>query len=128
MRLPLETRSAFLDVETAEGHLRFRITGDYSFEDLEMMIPAMLGELTRHGHARALVDISDMTGEMPDLDRFTLAETFVRVWGAHRRAAVKVDTVRQRINRLFETVALNRFGQVRVGDRSEELMAWLLAD
>ncbi len=128
MRVPLQTRSAFLDVDTADTHLRFRITVSYSLEDLELMIPAMLGELMRQGRERALVDITAMTGEMPDLDRFTLAESFVRVWGVQRRAAVLVDMANQRINRLFETVALNRFGQVRVGDSAEGLLAWLLAD
>jgi hypothetical protein len=128
MRLPLHTRSLILEAEQAEGYAHFRITGDYHAPDLEKMIPAMAEELARIGHDRAFVDISDMTGDLPDLDRFTLAEAFVLHWGTHRRAAVRTDSTRQRVNRLFETVALNRYGQVRVGDRIEDLLAWLLAD
>ena len=49
-------------------------------------------------------------------------------WGIRRRAAVLVDTSKQRINKLFETVAVNRAGQVRVGDQPEALLAWLMAE
>lgn len=126
MRLPLHTLSLILESEPAEGYAYFRISGRYHVLDLEKMIPAMLQELIRLDVDRAFVDISGMTGELPDLDRFTLAETFVQHWGPHRRAAVRVDSSRQRINHLFETVAINRSGQVRVGDGAEELMAWLL--
>jgi hypothetical protein len=128
MRLPLHTRSLILEAEEAEGYAHFRILGEYHAPDMEAMIPAMAGELSRMGLDRAYVDISAMTGDLPDLDRFTLAEAFVMHWGTHRRAAVRTDSTRQRVNKLFETVAINRYGQVRVGDRPEELLAWLLAD
>jgi hypothetical protein len=52
----------------------------------------------------------------------------VRHGGPGQRAAVQVDSTRQRINRFFGTVALNRSGQVRVGDHRGESLAWLLAD
>ncbi len=126
MRLPLHTLSLILESEPAQGYAYFRISGQYHVQDLEKMIPAMLQELLRQGVDHAFVDIASMTGELPDLDRFTLAEAFVQHWGPHRRAAVRVDSSRQRINRLFETVAINRSGQVRVGDEAEDLMAWLL--
>jgi hypothetical protein len=128
MRLPLHTRSLILEAEQAEGYAHFRITGEYHIQDMEKMIPAMAGELLRIGLDRAFVDITAMTGELPDLDRFTLAEAFVQHWGTHRRAAVRMDSTRQRMNKLFETVAVNRYGQVQVGDRAEDLLAWLLAD
>jgi hypothetical protein len=128
MRLPIHTRSLILDAELSDGHMRFRIDGNYDAQDLERMIPAMLEEIVRNGLERALIDIRAMTGELPDLDRYTLGESFVKHWGIRRRAAVLVDTSKQRINKLFETVAVNRAGQVRVGDRAEELLAWLMAD
>lgn len=128
MRLPIHTRSLILDAELSDGHMRFRISGPYDAPDLERMIPAMLEEIVRNGLERAFIDISAMTGELPDLDRYTLGESFVKHWGIRRRAAVLVDTSKQRINKLFENVAVNRAGQVRVGDRTEELLAWLMAD
>lgn len=128
MRLPLHTRSLILETEPAEGYARFRITGEYDAHDLERMVPAMLEETVRQGCERAYIDISLMTGDLPDLDRYTLAEAFVRHWGTKRRAAIQVDMTRQRVNRLFETVALNRSGQVRMGDRAEDLMAWLMRE
>lgn len=126
--MPLHTRSLVLEAEQADGYAYFRITGEYHIQDMEKMIPAMAAELHRVGIDRAFVDISAMTGELPDLDRFTLAEAFVSHWGTHRRAAVRTDSTRQRVNKLFETVAVNRYGQVQVGDSAEDLIAWLLAD
>lgn len=126
MRMPLPTRSLILDAETAEGHARFTISGAYDAQDLERIIPAMLEEAVRLGFDRAYIDITSMTGELPDFDRYTLAEVFVRHWGVKRRAAIQVDPATQRINRLFENVAVNRSGQVKVGERPEELFAWLM--
>jgi len=128
MRVPLHTRSLILDAETAEGHVRFRIEGEYDAQDLERMVLAMLEEVVQRGFDRAYIDITHMTGELPDFDRFTLAEAFARHWGAKRRAAIQVDAARQRVNRLFETVVVNRSGQVRVGERPDDLLAWLMAD
>ncbi len=128
MRVPLHTRSMVLDAETAEGHVRFQITGEYDVQDLERMISAMLEEVVRHGCDRAYIDITLMSGELPDFDRYTLAEVFARQWGAKRRAAIQVDTERQRVNRLFENVAVNRSAQVRVDDQPDELLAWLMRD
>ncbi|MBW8888822.1 MAG: hypothetical protein JF616_13790 [Fibrobacteres bacterium] len=128
MRVPLHTRSLILDAETAEGYVRFRIQGEYDAKDLEGMILPMLEEVVRQGFMRAYIDITQVTGELPDFDRFTLAESFARHWGAKRRAAIQVDTARQRINKLFENVAVNRSAQVRVGDQPDALLAWLMAD
>jgi hypothetical protein len=128
MRLPLHTHSLILESEPADGYAHFRITGEYHNQDIEKMIPAMLTELVRLDLDRALIDISMMTGELPDLDRYTLAEVFVRHWGSHRRAGIRVDSTKQRINGLFETVVLNRYGQVQVGDHTETLIAWILAE
>ena len=128
MRLPLHTRSLILEAETAAGHARFRISGEYDVRDLERMIPAMLEETVRQGVERAYIDITPMTGELPDFDRYNLAEMFVQHWGVKRRAAIQVDTIRQRVNKLFENVAVNRSGQVLVGDRPEDLLAWLMKD
>ena len=128
MRLPLKTRSAFLDSERADGHTRFRIHGAYDLRDLEIMIPAILAEVVRQGHERAFIDISSMTGDIPDVDRFTLAQGFAELWGSRNRAAIRVDPENQRVNRLFETVAVNRSAQVRVGGRNQDLLDWLLAE
>jgi len=128
MRVPIHTRSLMLDAEPSEGYMLFRIAGHYDAHDLERMVPAMLEETVRNGLERAFIDISAMTRELPDLDRYTLGESFVRHWGIRRRAAVLVDYTKQRVNRLFETVAVNRSGQVRVGDKRDDLLAWLKAE
>src|SRR5690242_4314178 len=98
MRLPLMTRSAYLDADHVDGHVRFRIHGNYDLRDLEIMIPAMLAEINGRGLERAYIDISGMAGDIPDVDRFTLARAFAELWGSRNRAAIQIDPLNQRFN------------------------------
>lgn len=49
-------------------------------------------------------------------------------WGTLRRVVIECPPAKLPGGRLFETVAVNRSGQVRVGDRPQDLLGWLLAD
>jgi hypothetical protein len=126
MRMAIEMRSVNVEAESAGSHLRVLVTGAYDFADFRALVREALAECARYRHDRAFFDITAVTGEMPDLDRYDLGEQFAREWGQFMRAAILVDSG-QRVNKLFETVAINRSAQVQVGFHEETLMGWLLA-
>jgi len=128
MRLPLLTRSLSVDAEAAERFMRFRVAGECNALDLQRMIPVLLEVTEKNGFERAYIDTSPMIGELQDFDRYSLAESFVKHWGTQRRIVIECDAAKLQGSRLFETVAVNRSGQVRIGNQSDELLGWLLGD
>jgi hypothetical protein len=128
MRLPLLTRTLSLHAEPADRFMRFSVVGECNAQDMQRLIPVMLEETERNGFQKAYVDTTSMIGEFRDFERYSLAESFVKHWGPRRRVVVECPPTKLSGSRLFETVAVNRSAQLRIGDRATDLLAWLLAD
>jgi hypothetical protein len=117
-------RSLRLEETKHEGYLRFRLRGDYLYDDYVKAISAMQEACVREGLRKAVIDVSAFTGELPDFDRYNLGVHFAEVWGAGLKAAVLVP-VDARVNRFFETTAVNRQARVQVFFEEQLAFAWL---
>jgi hypothetical protein len=110
--------------EAGAGYLKVRLGGRYSLPDLRGIIEAIGSEAERGGHARALLDLTAVDGDQPDLDRFETGVYAAEQLAKLERVAVLMAG-RARVNRFFEDVARNRGLQVRVTQDPGEALDWL---
>jgi hypothetical protein len=125
MDLDLNTRNVTITLETRPDYMAFTVVGAYDFADFKLMVTGCRDACVRTGAAKALIDISAVTGDMPQIDRYNLGQLFAEVWGSKMRAGVVAP--RDQINRLFENTAVNRYAQVMVHGDPQPVLEWLLA-
>ena len=88
------------------GFLLFDVQGPYSLPDFLRLADSVFAECTKRGLGRAFVDITGVTGEIPQIDRYRLG-----IYCAEKRAQLNrlaVVARREIINWMFENVATNR--------------------
>src|SRR5262245_4911989 len=99
MRLELSFRQA-------GGVLYCEVSGPYSLADFLRLADGVDAERKARGASSVLVDIRQVTGEIPQLDRYRLGIYVAERPGRPRRLAVVAR--REIINWMFENVATNR--------------------
>ncbi|MEN9936558.1 MAG: hypothetical protein RLZZ387_3137 [Chloroflexota bacterium] len=89
---------------------------------------AAIVAIAEHARARGrqcvLVDMRQMSGSIPQLDRFLVGKRAGQVWG--RRLKVAFIARAEDISHFFENVAVNEGAVVRVFGEEEEARRWLL--
>ena len=110
--------------ESAPGYLAVRVAGPYSLREFRGVITAIGEEAQRGGHARALIDATELHGEMPDMDRFESGALAAERLGSLDRVAILMGAS-QRVNHFLEDVARNRGLDVRVLRDRGEALAWI---
>ena len=88
------------------GILSCVVRGAYSLADFLRLADTVFAECTKRGVGRAFVDITDVTGEIPQIDRYRLG-----IYCAEKRDRLNrlaVVARREIINWMFENVATNR--------------------
>lgn len=113
-----------IDTTKHPGYLRFLLQGPYDLEDFEAAIPYMRDLLVTVDLARALIDLREVEGNMPDFDRFNLGVRIAEVWGSSLKLAGLAPA--EKINRFLENTAVNRQARVKVFIREPEALEWLL--
>ncbi len=113
-------------IEDMGDFLLVKVTGTYSgvpFADTA--IAAITDQCRALQRWRVLIDLRDMHGSVPNIDRFLLGKHAANAWG--RRIKVAVITHPERMTRFFENVAVNQGGNVRTFTDRNEAQAWLLS-
>ncbi len=111
-------------IEANREYLRVTATGTYAFGRTQRLIYVIRESSDGHKLRRILVDLTGVTGQPPDIDRFELGERLARVFGStHTLAIIGRE---ESVNRLAETVAQNRGVALRVFFSEREALAWLL--
>ncbi len=107
------------------GYLVLKITGEWNVDKLKNVADWSGAELKTRKDDRVLVDMSEVSGRPPDMDRFRLGE-----YVASTRRGVKVAVVfpKEHINRLFEDTAVNRGAWINVFGDEQAALEWLMAD
>ena len=124
MEFDFITKSVRITVLTHPDHVSFQITGQYNYQDFCVLIKGLQEECLRLERTRALLDIREVQGEMPEIDRFNLGQLFAEVWGVKLKAGVLAP--RDKINKLFENTAVNRYARVLVNHDEKVVLDWLL--
>ncbi len=120
MHLQLNTRLIQVTLTRAPGYLHFLITGAYDFEDFRVLVLGCRDECVKAGMTRALLDIRSVAGDIPGLERYNLGVLFAETWGGRLKAGIL--SPRDRINKLFENTAVNRYAQVLVHAEEEAIL------
>jgi hypothetical protein len=89
-----------------EGYLYIKAKGNYSLIAAKTVIDRVLAESLLN-YKNILLDITEVIGTIPDIDRFLLGEYASTCWKHPLRVALvgRAET----INKYFENVAVNRF-------------------
>lgn len=114
-----------LAVEPNPGYLRIAVKGTYGLGRTRRLFRA-IGRLSDHHQLRrVLIDFTGVTRQPSDMDRFELGERLAEVFGFSTYALAFI--VRKEIvNRLTETVAINRGVAIRVFFTEQDALTWLL--
>lgn len=108
-----------------EGCLFVRYAGEFSEENARAVVDAMVDACRRHGCRRMLLDVTEMTGPMPQMSRFVIAE-----YGAVKILPYMAIALLGREDQappddLFEVAARNRGVNVRVFTDRDAARCWL---
>jgi hypothetical protein len=123
MELEWKTRFVQVTLSKQPGYLLFTVTGAYDFEDFRTIVQAARDECIRSGANQALVDIRIVTGDIPNLERYSLGVLFAQTWTGRLRAGILAPG--DRINKFFENTAVNRYAQVIVHAEEAVVLEWL---
>ena len=113
------------EFEEMEDHLLVRTGGRWGRDAALHLIDVIANECRKRGQARVLIDATDITGKMPDFDRYILGTRIAAVCDGIKLAAV----IRQEyINKFAENVAVNRGASFFVTSNRDEALQWLMSD
>ena len=113
-----------LAIEANREYLRVTAKGTYGFGRTRRLIYVIRESSDGHQLPRVLVDLTGVTGRPPDIDRFEIGERLAQVFGSTHTLAIVARE--ESVNRLAETVALNRGVALRVFFTERDALTWLL--
>jgi hypothetical protein len=102
-------------------HVRFDVAGKWSLPDVFGLIERVREEADTAGLERALIDMSEVTGPIPNMERFFAGERVAAVVKGRIRLAVVARE--EYINRFGENVAINRGARISVLSSEEHARA-----
>ncbi len=111
-------------IEANREYLRVTAKGTYGFGRTRRLISVIRESSDGHQLRRVLVDLTGITGQPPDIDRFELGERLAQVFGS--TVTVAIIGRKESVNRLAETVAQNRGTALRVFFTEREALSWLV--
>ena len=116
-----------LDVRFVEdpGYLVVSAAGPSSREKAMRLLEDIAAEAKHKGVQRVLIDAVDVTGDMPDLDRYDFGKRAAELLGHVERLAI-LRGPGFRYTGFFFDVAQNRGLQTRAFAVREEAIAWLI--
>lgn len=105
-------------------YLAVDIAGSWTLKALEQVSEAIVARAKENGYTRVLVDVTAMSGLGASVEWFELGK-HVALVARHMRVAV--IELPERIDRFFESVAVNRGASVCVFADSRSAARWLVA-
>ena len=105
------------------GYLSLKVTGAYSLSDFQALANRVMVESAKNNLRNILLDIAEVSGNVPTLDRFFLGEYVARLWQPSMRVAIVYRA--KDIDKFFETVAVNRATQTIVVPDLQTAREWL---
>ena len=118
----MRVRDRFIE---AEDHLLVVTRGRWGRDAALRFVDSIASECRKSGQDRVLIDATDVTGKMPDFDRYIIGTRIAAACEGIRIAAV----IRaEYINKFAENVAVNRGASFFVTSSRDEALQWLMAD
>jgi hypothetical protein len=115
-----------VDVEGREWYLWVAARGTWKLADVLELIDLVGAEAHTQGLMRVVVDIRQVEGDPPEMDRFRAGEHAASVLGSRIRTAVIGRA--ESINRFAEGVAVQSGADMRVFSNEDEALEWVGED
>jgi hypothetical protein len=105
------------------GYLSLKVTGAYSLAAFQAVAKRVMVESAKNNQRNILLDIVEVSGNVPAMDRFFLGEYVSSLWPPAIRVAIVYRATE--IDKFFETVAVNRGTQTLVVPDLQTAREWL---
>jgi len=115
-----------IEVKKNKDYLELIFKGIFDLQYLKDIVDAIKDAQEKYNATKILVDVSGLSGELVELDRFRAGEYAADVLSRNVRFAMLADDVR--INKFFENVATNRGLNVIVVSDRQSALDWLLKE
>jgi hypothetical protein len=113
-----------LRLDEIPGRLAARVAGEYALADFLALIETIAARCSVAGTTRVLLDLSEVTGDPPDLDRYDLGRQAAAILGHVQRVAVVLGPA-IRYTGFAVDVAQNRGLDLRSFRSEQEALDWL---
>ena len=120
------TKSVQVTVEELAGYVKVKLFGQYLYEDFCLVVDGFSDLAGKTGKQRIYLDLLDVKGDIPALERYNLGKRSAEAWGDILKVAAAAPA--EKINRLWENTAVNRFARVRVFYDEASALDWLLQE
>lgn len=109
--------------ENRGGYLVVEVTEPYSLKMMKSVIQQIADTCGEEDLDKVLVDLRTIDETISIMDRYEIGVRVAKIIGPK----IKVAGVAQKalINRMAETVTVNRYGKLKVFSDMEEAMEWL---
>ena len=128
----MEETDLHFDVQTIieEELIQLVSSGNYSLSKANNLFKLAIDHCLLHQKTKVLIDVSNVTGSIPFLDRFKYAEYLADYRADHAmKKIIRVAVIGQEPivhkDKFGETVAVNRGANVRVFTNMSEASMWL---
>jgi len=108
------------------GYILLKATGSYNRKEVQDLSNSIHAQLADNKCKNLLVDISEMSGKIPNIDRFLLGEYVSKFRESGYRIALVYRA--EGINKFFETVAANRAIKIIVVPDIQTGLTWLIGN
>jgi len=113
------------DIQVKKDYVFLKFSGIYSgLEGVPELMRTVVGLAISNSLKNILIDLTEVKGKLPGSDAFELGELAAKIWGYNLKIAIIYRPAD--ITGMFENVAVNRGGNVRVISTVEEGEKWLL--
>jgi hypothetical protein len=104
--------------------VRITTTGEYVFEEMFPFLTHIRSECKRTDRNRALVDCSQIIGDLAEVERFAGGQKVAELFGKSIKVALIMPP--SQITKLGELAAVNRGAVFLVTHDADEALEWLL--
>ena len=112
-----------IGVTQETDYLSLKVTGAYSLSAFQALAQRVVVEAAKNHRRNILLDIAEVSGNVPAMDRFFLGDYVSRLWPPALRVAIVYRA--KDIDKFFETVAVNRATQTIVVADLQRAREWL---
>lgn len=113
-----------IKTEPKTEHLQVTFSGDYTFDELQDLVPAIKTAADKSGFNRALLDARLVAGRMTESEKFFVGTKIAEVFGSKLKAAIVMRP--GDVTKMGEMAAVNRGAHILVTESFDEAATWLL--
>jgi hypothetical protein len=118
--------SISVSVTQETGYRYMKAKGTYSLSDAYALLDRIYAESLETNCKNTLLDISEVAGKVPGMDRFNLAEYASGLWKYPIRVAIVYRA--EEIDKFFENAASNRGVSTIVVPDVQTALKWLIGN